>query len=268
MLNDLARLAALIRKAGTTSRLSRADATFDPQMQKHTGLREHLFQILLCQPSLFEDRRHIHWDSIDPSLTDILVGNRDDYWNRIDQETVNLSYISHDLTEVQERLVITNFRRSHRFTYSQKHGSKLESSWQQPRPAGNMLAQIQGGRTALSSMSKWNMPSGPKPGAINELEQMHSDQMVTRNYGMENMTDTVASEVETVVLNDFAKQPTPSQQAVTEISTPGSRLQYPKPPRYKPGQVLFTCPCCCVPLPLIFAESRRWRYTYRLATYS
>lgn len=113
-----------------------------------------------------------------------------------------------------------------------------------------------------------NMPSGPKPGAINELEQMHSDQMVTPNYGMENMTDTVASEVETVVLNDFAKQPTPSQQAVTEISTPGSRLQYPKPPRYKPGQVLFTCPCCCVPLPLIFAESRRWRYTYRLATYS
>jgi len=257
VLNDLARLAALIRKAGTSSRLFRADATFDPRMQKHGELRQHLIQLLLCRPSQLEDRRHAHWDSIDPSLTNMPLEGRDAYWNRLDQERVDLSHVNNELTDIQERLVVANLRRSHRFAYSQKHGSKLESSSQPFKPIINM---IQTGLTAESPMSKWDMPTGPKPGAVNEPAQMHSDQMGTPDYGAENMTDTVASDVETAVIKDVEKKPTPSQQAATEISTTGSRLRYPKPPRCKPGLVLFTCPCCCLPLPMIFADSRRWRY--------
>jgi hypothetical protein len=264
VLNDLVRLAALIRKAGTTSRLVRADATFDPRMQKHQKLRKHLYQILLCQPSTLEDRRHAHWDSIDPSVTDIPIEERDNYWDRVEQETVDVSSFAYEITEIQERLVVANLRRSHRFAYSQRHGSKLEYSSGQFEPAINLRSQAQTGLSAASLDP--NMPSGPKLGTPNEPKQTYDDGKETLESSTENLTDTVASEVETVVVQDIAKPSTPSQQAVTEISTTGSRLRYPKPPRCKSGLALFTCPCCCVRLPTIFADSRRWRYVFLFVT--
>jgi hypothetical protein len=266
VLNDLARLAALIRKAGTTSRLSRADATFNPQMQQHEELRRHLYQILLCQPSALEDRRHAHWNSIDPSVTDIPIEERDDYWQRIEQETVDLSFFGHEITEIQERLVVANLLRSHRFAYSQRHGSKLEYSSRQFEPAPDMHGQAQTSSSAESPLCTLDMPSDSKPGNPNEPARMYTDHTGTPKSGAQNMTDTVASEVETVIMKDVAKSPTPSQQAVTEISTTGSRLRYPKPPRFDLGLTLFTCPCCCVPLPKIFAGSQRWRYVCRIVT--
>ncbi|KAH7073372.1 heterokaryon incompatibility protein-domain-containing protein [Paraphoma chrysanthemicola] len=259
VLNDLARLAALIRRAGTTSRLLRADATFDPRMNKHGELRNHLYQILQCQPTILEDRRHVHWDSIDPSLANVLTGRRDDYWHRVDQETVDFSFFSHVNSEIQERLVVANLRRSHRFTYSRRHGSKLENSSHHFKPAINLHGQGQPGVGFASPMPHGIMSSGPEPGTVDGLGRTYSDQTGKPESGTENMTDTVASEVETVVMKDIAEPTTPTQQAVTEISTTGSRLRYPKPPRCEPGLTLFTCPCCCVPLPITFADPRRWR---------
>jgi hypothetical protein len=260
VLNDLARLAALIRKAGTTSRLSRVDATFNPQMQQHEELRRHLYQILLCQPSTLEDRRHAHWNSVDLSLTDILIEERDYYWQRIDQETVDLSFFGHEITEIQMRLVVANLLRSHRFAYSQRHGSKLEYSSRQSEPAINLHNEAHGEPSAAPPMSNSNIPSGQKPGPLDQIGQACSDQMESREPGADNLTDTVASEVETVFVKDIAKPPTPSQQAATEISMTGARLLYPKPPRCKTGMALFICPCCCLPLPTLFADSRRWRW--------
>jgi hypothetical protein len=257
VLNDLARLAVLIRKAGTTSRLYKADKTFDPRAQRHKELRDHLYQLLLSQPSQLEGLRHEHWDNIDPSLVGISSEEKDAYWAHVDQDTIDFLHDDRAITEVQTRLVVANLRRSHRFAYSQRHGRKSESSPQQPNISANTNDQSETGSSIETPLAKWNMPSGPKTNGSNQGDLLYGDQIVTLDYAAETMTDTVASDVDTIVIDNIAKLPTPSQQAVTEISTTGSRLRYPKPPRCKEGAALFNCPCCCIPLPIIFADPRR-----------
>ncbi|KAF1828138.1 hypothetical protein BDW02DRAFT_603717, partial [Decorospora gaudefroyi] len=259
VLNDLARLAVLIRKAGTTSRLYKADKTFDPRAQKHKELRDHLYQLLLAQPSLLEGRRHEHWDNIDPSLVGISSEEKNAYWARVDQDTIEFLHDDRAITEVQTRLVVANLRRSHRFAYSQRHGRKLESSSQQPNISANTNEQSKIGSSIETPLAKWDMPSGPKTNGSIQGDPLYGAQSVTLDYAAKTMADTVASDVDTIIIANIAKLPTPSQQAVTEISTTGSRLRYPKPPRCKEGAALFNCPCCCVPLPIIFADPRRWR---------
>ena len=260
VLNDLARLAVLIRKAGTTSRLYKADKTFDPRAQKHKELRDHLYQLLLSQPLQLEGRRHEHWDNIDPSLVGISSEEKDAYWARVDQDAIDFLHDDGAITEVQRRLVVANLRRSHQFAYAQRHGRKLESSSQQPNISANTNDQNKTGPSTETPLAQWNMPSGPKRSGSNQKDPPYDDQVVSPDHAAETITDTVASDVDTNIVANIERPPTPSQQAVTEMSTTGSRLQYPNPPRCKKGAALFTCPCCCVPLPIMVADPRRWRY--------
>ena len=272
VLNDLAKLAALIRRAGTTSRLNKADKTFDPRAHKHSELRIHLVQLILSRPTHLECLRNTHWDSIDPSLADLDPSGKDAYWSRVDQETVSFSQHHNAITAIQDRLIVANLRRSHRFAYSQKHGRKLETSSQHFARFGDTGEQTT--TESGTGFSVWKPKAtsdakahDAKAHDANQQQQLESNEMETPDYGAETMTDTVASDVETIVINELAKLPTPSQQAVTEISTTGSRLRYPRPPRCNEGAGLFRCPCCCAPLPAIFADARRWRYVQLTAGY-
>ncbi|KAK2053266.1 hypothetical protein LY76DRAFT_524943, partial [Colletotrichum caudatum] len=91
IINHLTRVALAIRKSGTTSRLHKADRSFDPS--NHGQLRRHLELVLLAR-----GRRD----------------GRKDY--HIDSEA---------LTDIQERLILVNLRRRNRYAYAQKHAKKL-----------------------------------------------------------------------------------------------------------------------------------------------
>ncbi|KAK2776658.1 hypothetical protein CKAH01_12308 [Colletotrichum kahawae] len=91
IINHLARVALAIRKSGTSSRLHKADRTFDPS--KHQNFRRHLELIILARGC--ED-------------------GRSDY--HLDTEA---------LTAIQERLILANLRRRNRYRYAQKHADKL-----------------------------------------------------------------------------------------------------------------------------------------------
>jgi hypothetical protein len=93
LLQQLAELAVAIRKSGTSSRLQKADRSFDPTRFK--AFQKHLELILLARGSQlgrgFEDYE-IHADR---------------------------------LTKVQRRLIDANLRRRNRFLYAQRHSEKL-----------------------------------------------------------------------------------------------------------------------------------------------
>ena len=260
VLNDLAGLAVLIRKAGTTSRLITADNTFKPGAREHDELRYHLYQLVLCQAPELECRRHEHWNSIEPRLIETSSGKNDDFWARVDKDTISLLYDDRKITEVQLRLVEANLKRAHRFAYSRKHGMKLERLSQQPEALANSDLQEERSSDIDNASVNKNLPLGPMMDGSDKGNRSSNNQPVSLEHEAGTFTETAASKLDTEIIRDATKPPTPSQQAVTEISTTGSRLRYPRPPRCEEGATLFTCPCCCLPLPISHAEPRRWRY--------
>ncbi|KAJ5376147.1 hypothetical protein N7509_013033 [Penicillium cosmopolitanum] len=95
-LNQLTRLIVAIRKAGTRSRLQKADSSFDPNCPQIRSLRQHLELLLLVHPD-----EH---------------GNSDSNKQQLDPAR---------LTLIQLRLIDANLRRRNRFLYAQKHAQKL-----------------------------------------------------------------------------------------------------------------------------------------------
>ena len=284
VLNDLVRLAGLIRKAVITPHLSNADKTFDPSAQKHDELRDHLNQLLLSEPSQLEDRRDKHWDNIDYSLLDMTVETtrisralklptpteekkalylldqlskrKDAYWTSVDQDAIGLSFDHRGLTEVQERLIVANLRRSHRFAYSQRRAGKLEGSSKQPNIPANVDEQSNTRPNIETASAEWIVPS-----------DLDGNRIITTGNLGETMTDTVPSDGGTNVTDNKVNLPSPSQQMSSGSSDTGSRPRYPKPPHCEKGAALFNCPCCCITLPIIFADSRLWRYVRPLRGY-
>ena len=222
--DQLARLAVAIRRSGTSSRLHKADGSFDPS--NHEDLQKHL----------------IPRDS-----------------------TVNFSLDAESLSLVQKRLIRANLKRRNRFVYAQRHAEKLEA-----RPMGSTQISIPNQEVVSSAME------GPKPAdneghaqrtvestEVGQKPVGHGKSQITAPHAAE-VTDTTASAVGTASLADPTKISTPSQQAKTEVSTTGSRLNYPRPPRVEAGRKSFKCPCCCQTLPKLFAEGRRWRSVLEL----
>lgn len=96
-LNQLTRLTVAIRKAGTRSRLQKADSSFDPHSPQIRSLRRHLEVLLLARPD-----EH---------------GNSDYCEQHLDPTR---------LSPIQLRLIEANLKRRNRFIYAQRHAQKLE----------------------------------------------------------------------------------------------------------------------------------------------
>lgn len=95
-LHQLVRLTVAIRKAGTRSRLRKADSSYDPGSPQIRSFRRHLELLLLVHP----DKHGCSESSkqqLDPA----------------------------QLTQIQLRLIEANLRRRNRFLYAQKHAQKL-----------------------------------------------------------------------------------------------------------------------------------------------
>ena len=265
VLNDLARLAVLIRKAGTTSRLSKADRTFNRLAPHHTKLENHLLQLLVPQASRIEDRRNDYWDTIDLSPNGTHQEKSEAYQAHAERGAISFLRDHRAFTEIETRLVVANLRQSHRFAYSRDHGRRLMNSSRTSDTRTSPGIPIGTDPGIEVPSSKRTVPLGHKTDSIDQNASSHRNLSIKPEHVAEEMTLTAASDVDTTAFNKAAKLLTPSSQAVTGISTTGSRIRYPKPPRYKEGAAIFTCPCCCVPLPVVFAEPRHWMYVIPLS---
>ncbi|PFH61505.1 hypothetical protein XA68_17162 [Ophiocordyceps unilateralis] len=132
ILDQLARIAIVIRRSGTRSRLQKADGLFKPE--DHGNLFTHLMTIVLSQR---------------PSTVFPL--------QELDQS---------ELSSVQLRLINCNLRRRNRFLHAQKHSKALEA-----KPAIRISATVQESGNSSQRESKVNMPSISKPAATKPIEQ-------------------------------------------------------------------------------------------------
>lgn len=103
-LDQLTRLTVAIRKAGTRSRLQKADSSFNPDGPQIFLLRRHLEILLLVRPD-----EH---------------GNSDYSEQQLDPTR---------LSPIQIRLIEANLKRRNRFLYAQQHAQKLESNPGHPK---------------------------------------------------------------------------------------------------------------------------------------
>jgi hypothetical protein len=161
------------------------------------------------------------------------------------------------LTKVQLRLIKCNLKRRNRFIYAQKHSKKLNPN-------------------VLNSEFNINLAE-PKPLefetdtagdlAKKEAPKMQVEPELFREQPSPVPGGTVTTA--TVVSSTLTIRPgaVPSQAATTQVSSTGSRLTYPNPPKIKDGARVFKCPCCCQTLPIMMSAGGRWRYTFTILCY-
>ncbi|KAL4954376.1 hypothetical protein BDW69DRAFT_183595 [Aspergillus filifer] len=143
-LAQLARITVAIRKAGTRSRLQKADAAFDPSSASLRAFRRYL-EILL-----------------------VLERGVDETSNSLIQQINQRS-----LSPIQTRLVEANLRRRHRFLYAQRHAEKLgEGSSAQVGDPEDVAPSI----IAQSQVPTHNLPRA----GSTERPQAHSATTATR----------------------------------------------------------------------------------------
>jgi len=221
ILDELIWLGHRIRKAGTVSRLQRADTSFN--QSSYEDLQRYLSLVLLLVSSKQQGQT-----CLDVHMRDL---------------DVNSSYTQ--LSSEQKHLVIANLRRRHRFVYAELHQKKLEEaldigiSQETEWAAGHGRSQVPVGQNQ-------NHPptSEEKPAVIKSAGCPHK------------AATTAASAIEEDTL---ATAPTPSQ-AASQASVTTAKLSYPLPPPVPVDARGFKCPCCCQTLPKMFTEKARWRY--------
>lgn len=228
VLQQLGSLAIAIRRAGSSSRIQKADRTFNPD--SYQDFRDHLTLLIMLGPHMsLENCRSEFAGHHKPS--------------RLKKD------LGAGIDAIQSRLISVNLRRRHRFHYAQRHASKLEYST----------------GTFASSKSR-NADKGVSPKSGNADSTVVSRSVaVTTTQAKNTMTNTTASEVALSVKNQIPKPQSPSQQARTEISTTATRIVYPGPPAIDPQDTSFRCPCCCLPLESEIGRSHnKWRSAYSI----
>ncbi|KAK3629305.1 hypothetical protein LTR56_013036 [Elasticomyces elasticus] len=228
-LNELVRIAAAIRRAGTKSRLRRADAGFEPGA--HKELQAHLVTVIATRAS----------------------------------------GCAKELDDIQIRLIMANLKRRNRFIYAQTHSKALAVH-------GFPSAQI---RLMSNAAMDWqwmttvsNFALGTSSFALatgisvfqkmNEIFQratartlLEATKPEPRTHGSSTATGTNASAMSTYTPMKLTD--TMWQGAATQMSNTIRKIEYPRPPVIASDTLVFKCPTCCQSLPVMFAESDRWK---------
>ncbi|KAI9367894.1 hypothetical protein BJX61DRAFT_547065 [Aspergillus egyptiacus] len=135
-LNQLTRLTLAIRKAGTKSRLLKADASFDPDSPQICALRRHLELLLLVSPNTSKTSASSS-QQLNPAR----------------------------LSPVQRRLIEANLLRRNRFLYAQRHVQKMSSIRKQAKrippdtPSLVLQAANPGSRKTVSTYREEAVPA-------------------------------------------------------------------------------------------------------------
>ncbi|KAH8699354.1 hypothetical protein GQ44DRAFT_832153 [Phaeosphaeriaceae sp. PMI808] len=264
LLNDLARLGAVIRKAAIKSHIEKADGEFRDSSADLQALKKHLTRIVLFRPQHLEERRAIFWQGPGINFFEMSTPEQHACLSNFGLGA-GKTLGAGEMTEVQQRLMTANLRRNHRFRYSQRHALKLEQGQVQPaRSTVPDLAHISGATTETKSNA--NVAGGPSPQftTTTSLTPTGSPENVsteTKEQRGSYLSDTTASAINTESMDAPEASVAPSQQSGTDASAVTSRIktQYPQPPRLKERAITFKCPCCCTPLERKVHGTRRWR---------
>ncbi|KAH8796746.1 hypothetical protein BGZ57DRAFT_19983 [Hyaloscypha finlandica] len=265
LLNDLARLSVVIRKAAINSHNLKADSLFDHEHPDLQALRRHLTNVILFRPKGLEDERNAFWDGPGTDFFDLSISEKSDCLNRLDVDSWKLFLASNQLTAVQERLISANLRRNHRFRYSQRHA--LKRGQDQLRPAANTDHKP---GLVLGQIPDASQPRGTSTNPSHQLIigtsanmdlSLGSESAQTEDPIGSILSDTTASAVDSKLLEHAAISVATSQLSGNTASAVASRIktQYPRPPRLKEKALNFKCPCCCEPLQRKDLKWHRWR---------
>lgn len=146
------------------------------------------------------------------------------------------------LTPIQLRLIDANLRRRNRFLYAQKHAQKLEMDSEKPE---NMPSET---FTLVKQVPSLDVGEAGNPS--------QEEKIVTKDSRQVQSTTTATLVDEPIVI--------PPKEVVrsttTVVSVTSSRISYPRPPPpIKDNQAYFTCPCCCLSLPIATARGNQWK---------
>lgn len=155
------------------------------------------------------------------------------------------------LTKVQQRLINCNLKRRNRLIYAQKHSKRLNPDLM------NSAFAIDLGGDLKPSDSELDQVKDPAREESSEAQVLTDTSPSKPSVGPGGTVTTATVVSSTLTIRPGA---VPSQAATTQVSSTGSRLTYPNPPRIKEGARVFKCPCCCQTLPTMMSEGGRWRY--------
>jgi hypothetical protein len=148
------------------------------------------------------------------------------------------------LTKIQQRLITCNLKRRNRFIYAQKHSKRLN-----PALPNSAFAIDLGDAKPFDSKAQ-PVKLGTEGKSLDaEVQSATSSRKTGIVPGGTVTTATVVSSTLTLRPGTV-----PSQAATTQVSSTGSRLSYPNPPKIKEGARVFKCPCCCQTLPSMMSE--------------
>ncbi|KAK3987552.1 armadillo-type protein [Cladorrhinum sp. PSN332] len=228
-LDQLLRLGHAIRKSGTTTRLQKADRSFQECDYKDF----QVYLAILLKRNTSAQRR-------DSTAT-------------ADSRMLECKQAYNELSLEQQHLIFANLRRRHRFVYARRHQIKLA----EPR-SFTLASQSVDERRNANEMTK-NSWSNRNPMAETQSEVSKGKQLEIRATLKTQATDsamtvTTASGIE----GDILKEAPPSQ-AASRVSITATKLDYPLPPPPLEGVRGFKCPCCYQTLPVMFLERSRWK---------
>lgn len=149
------------------------------------------------------------------------------------------------LTGVQTRLIHANLRRRNRFLYAQRHAEKL--AFEKPLP------HIPPPQPVPSVIRSTELKSH----ALTPSQRVPAQKPVTDSF--HDLTATSASQVQEKIPHVPVRIASPSQAAMTQITTTAAKISYPHPPKLQDGHNTFKCPCCCQTLPAMFQQSTQWK---------
>jgi len=240
LLDQLANLAVVIRQAGTSSRLQKADRSFNPA--KHGNLGILLKVLLQARPerptSIMNEGPEDESPAKDRNLN---IGA--EYFNVVPDA----------LDRIQDHFVYANLRRRNRFIYAQRHARNLATA----KHDGQFEKVVRASSNAVNAEQviqqhvEGNGETAPIQGRIksnNEAtESVQSRALISKASTFGPADETKDSRIST-----------PSQQAMTQASHTALKITIPRPRKIRTGLKSFKCPCCCQTLPSSFTERNQW----------
>lgn len=228
-LNELVRIAVAIRRAGTKSRLVRADDSFDPDAYKE--LHAHLIAVINLRAS--SPVKGLDNIQVRLIMANLRRRNRFIYAQR-HSEALGFFDVP-ALASAQTRIM-----------------GNTAKAWQWISRVSQ--SSLQTGTSILQKMRQTL-----EHATADALQEVTRQESTTRVYAYDSSAVTETSASGMSGYTPMQPTDTRSQGAATQMSVTTRKVEYPRPPVIAHDALVFKCPACCQSLPIMYAEGDRWK---------
>ncbi|CAN9109473.1 unnamed protein product [Alternaria alternata] len=230
-IDTLAFIGVQIRRSGRKSRIRKADDSFHVNQDNYRDLRAHLACVVSARPTKE---------------------------GRPKDEGKNIHSIEHftkmELRPIQERLIVANLRRRHRFKEAQRRSDQSKDYIAEVAPPVIPQQFIAISKTGFEKQDVSPLQD-KEIAAVMELQSPLSGP--TRE-DTQTIAPTSASGVDSK-WGGLQEQRRPKPPA-TRLTSTTARMRYPRAPLLSNAeQILAKCPGCCQGIPTTELEDSRWR---------